>query len=213
MADLAPIRRMLNVLVTPSDVFDEVLASPTNLANWRLPTLWVVLASLASLPASNLPSYSHVATAELEKTQLLAAWSSLISAFLVCGGAVIGTLWSATILWVMGRFFLKVQFSFRKTLEIVGLTSGIVILGIVLTGLLSAALNHSVSPALSILALKVPLSTRLNQALDLFNFFHLWNLAALAIGLSRLSGVSCKEASFWVFGYWLFVRLALLTLI
>ena len=36
--------------------------------------------------------------------------------------------------------------------------------------------------------------------------------ALLAIGLSKLSGVSFKESAFWVLGYWLLVKLALVVL-
>jgi hypothetical protein len=44
------------------------------------------------------------------------------------------------------------------------------------------------------------------------NFFHLWTTTVLAIGLSRLSGVTFKESAFWVFGYWLVARVALILL-
>jgi hypothetical protein len=42
----------------------------------------------------------------------------------------------------------------------------------------------------------------------LFDLFHFWSAGVLAAGLSRLAGVSFKEAAFWVFGYWVFVRIA-----
>jgi hypothetical protein len=50
------------------------------------------------------------------------------------------------------------------------------------------------------------------QVLDTFNVFHLWTTTVLAIGFSRLSAVSFKEAAFWVFGCWLFARITLIIL-
>jgi len=47
--------------------------------------------------------------------------------------------------------------------------------------------------------------------LDILNFFHLWSTAVLAIALSRLCNVTFKEASFWVFGYWLVARIVLIS--
>jgi energy-coupling factor transporter ATP-binding protein EcfA2 len=41
------------------------------------------------------------------------------------------------------------------------------------------------------------------------NIFYLWATILLAIGLSKVSRVSFKEAGFWVFGHWLALRLSL----
>ena len=48
--------------------------------------------------------------------------------------------------------------------------------------------------------------------LGIVDVFHIWTVTVLAIGLSRLTRVSLKESSFWVFGYWLFTRMALVLL-
>jgi hypothetical protein len=34
----------------------------------------------------------------------------------------------------------------------------------------------------------------------------------LAVGLAKLSGVTFKESAFWVFGYWVLLRIALILL-
>ena len=110
-----------------------------------------------------------------------------------------------------GRVFLKTHFEFLKALEVAGLTSIILALGAVITTLLIAASGDAgARPALSLFAAKS--SGRVHALLDAMNFFHLWTTTVLAIGLSRLSNVSFKESAFWVFGYWVFARIALIML-
>ena len=48
--------------------------------------------------------------------------------------------------------------------------------------------------------------------LDLADIFHFWMATVLAIGLSKLSGAPVKESVFGILGYWIFARLALVTL-
>ena len=67
-------------------------------------------------------------------------------------------------------------------------------------------------PALSILLLDSHPGDHLRAVLDVFNLFHLWSAAVLAIGLSRLTGVSAREAAFWTFGYWIALRVAIILL-
>ena len=143
---------------------------------------------------------------------LSGAWP-LVSSLSVCLAAFAGTIWSAFVLWFIGRVFLKVRFSYLKTLEVVGLTGIILVLGTVVTALLiGASGNVTARPSSSWLGGNASLGTGLGRLLDTLNVFHLWTTAVLAIGLSRLSGATFKEAAFWVFGYWLFARIALILL-
>jgi hypothetical protein len=117
------------------------------------------------------------------------------------------------VLWFIGRVFLKARFSYRKTLEVSGLAGMILVLGTVVTGLLIAASGDGAAqPALSLFAPKLDPSQPVRRLLDMLNFFHLWSTTVVAIGLSRLGGVSFKEAAFLVFGFWLVARGALLCL-
>ena len=102
---------------------------------------------------------------------------------------------------------MRTHFSYLKALEVVSLTGSVAALGAIVTILLIAATgNTAVRPALSLL-------TGSNQdSLQALNVFHLWATAVLAIGLSKLSGASFREAAFWVFGYWLVARMGLILL-
>jgi hypothetical protein len=88
-----------------------------------------------------------------------------------------------------------------------------VALGAIVTALLiGASGNPAARPALSFFAPRLPSDDPVRLVLDILNFFHLWTTTVLAIGLSRLSGVTLKESAFWVFGYWVVARLALILL-
>ena len=213
--------KLLNVMVSPGEVFEEVKAAPVNLANWLVPTVLAGLSGLILLGFASTPEHTAAAVAKLTEaaglsatqTEILSNRWQLTSQIATCLGAFCATFWSAFVLWVIGRLFLKSRFSFLKTLEVVGLTGMILVLCSTVTALLISALGEvTARPALSLLSMKSEPGSRLHAALDVLNFFHLWTATVLAIGLSKLSDVSFKEAAFWVFGWWVAVRLGLMVL-
>jgi hypothetical protein len=190
-------------------------------SNWLVPTLFVCLTGII-LPSvmttdqqtaaaiGQLVEAGTVSAAQAEK--LSGGWQ-MISALATCLGAFAGTFWSAFVLWLIGRVFLKVRFSFLKAIEIVGLSEVILVLGAIVTVLLMAASGDAAArPAMSLFAGKLDPSSRIHSALETMNFFHLWTTTVLAVGLSKLSGVSFKESAYWVFGYWVLARIALIVL-
>jgi hypothetical protein len=214
-------QKLFNLFVSPSDVVDEVITSPPNFANWRIPTLFVCLATVISLQTGNFLTQPSVTIHILAETRrllpahahaLAGVWP-ILSALLVCVAIFVGTCWSGFVLWLIGRIFLKVSFPYIKALEIVGLTGIISVLGTITTILLIAASGDpSARPALSLLAAKLDHTQPFYQILETLNIFHLWSASVLAIGLSRLCNVTFKEAGFWVFGYWMVLRIVIIVL-
>lgn len=213
--------KLFDIFVSPTEVFDEIIASPANLANWRVPTFLACLAGVISLQLGGFPAQSASAIAKLTESgtistaqaQALAGLWPLLSALSICLATFAGSCWSAFVLWFIGRTFLKVRFPYIKSLEIVGLTSIISVLGLITSILLTGAVGDpSARPALSLLAAKLDHSRPFYQVLEIFNFFHLWSVTVLAIGLSRLCNVAYKEAAFWIFGSWVAARIVLLIL-
>jgi hypothetical protein len=210
--------RLLDMLVSPGDVFDEILAAPPRLANWLVPTLLVALTSLFLLgAASNEPSARSGKPEALDSAAPQAEpgtadWQR-VSAVVTSVGASAGTFWSAFLLWFIGRAFLRARFAYWKAVEVVALTNIILALGAVVTALLISASGDPASrPALSFFARHLPSTSHVHLALDTLNVFHLWTTTVLAIGFSRLSGVSFKQSACWVFGYWFAFRLAVILL-
>ncbi|HEY2827727.1 MAG TPA: YIP1 family protein, partial [Pirellulales bacterium] len=196
--------KLFNIFVSPTDVFDEVIASPRNLANWRVPTLLVSLAGILSLQTGNFHTQStatirgllEAGTISEAQAQALAGIWPLLSALLVGVGTFGATCWSAFVVWFIGRTFLKNRFPYLKALEIVGLTGIILVLGSIVTALVVAVSGDlAARPSLSLLAQKMSSSRRFYQMLETLNLFHLWSTTVLAIGLSRLCNVSFKEAA------------------
>src|SRR5712664_1186675 len=114
--------KLLNLFVSPTDVFDEVIASPPNLANWRIPTLLACLLTIISLQLGNLPTQSSASIHHLAQSgaisaaqaQALAGAWPLLSALLVSIATFAGSCWSALILWLISRILLKVHFPYLK---------------------------------------------------------------------------------------------------
>jgi hypothetical protein len=209
----------VNVFVCPGEVFDEIIGAPSQAANWRIPTLLVCLTGIVLLQviaghgdsSDVFGAVVKSAQITLAQAQELSGLRPLIAGLAICLSAFAGTFWSAFVLWFMGRVFLRTRFSYGKSLEVAGMASVILVLGTVITMLLIAASgNVQAHPALSFLAPAA--GPQIHAFLEAMNFFHLWSTTVLAVGLSRLSGVSFKESAFWVFGYGIFARIALILL-
>ena len=89
----------------------------------------------------------------------------------------------------------------------------ILMLGSMVNGLLILASGDvRARPGLTLLVQGLGQGGLAGSLLEVWNPFYIWSNVVLAIGLSRLAEVSFKEAAFWVFGYWLVLRVALILL-
>jgi hypothetical protein len=209
------------MFVCPGEVFDEIVSARPAHANWLVPLALVCLTSLILLGEATPPHQPGETVGQLVDAGKLSAgqaemirdqWHT-VSAGITCLGAIAGTAWSALVLWGIGRVLLKSRFSYVKALEVAGLTTMILVLANVVTALLiRASGSPGARPALSLLFPEVAPDNAFRQILDLANGFHLWTLGVLVVGLSKLSGVSLKEAAFWILGYWVFFRSGLILL-
>ncbi len=214
-------QRLFSILASPSEVFEEVVAASPRPANWLLPTLLVCATGLILLAATSGTDQAANAIGQLSLASQISTeqgnWLSKhwqqISAASLCLAAFGGVFWSAFVIWFIGWIPLKSRFPFVKALEIAGLTSSILVLGTIATALLTLATGDaSARPALSLLVLKLDPAHPTRAALEILNVFHLWTTAVLALGVSKLAAASFREAAFWVFGYWVVVRLAVMVL-
>ena len=217
-----PLRgKLLNIFVSPGEVFEEVVAFPPKPACWLVPTLLVCLTAIISLLVAPVREQRAAEVRQLVETGVIASSdagklsSRLLSAaaLTVAISAVAGTFWSAFVLWFIGRTFLRTRFPFLKAMEVVGLTGMILALGSTVTGLLIAATGDAAArPAISIFMGPSNPGNKVYAWLQAMNVFHLWATTVLSAGLSKLARVSFNEAAFWVFGYWIALRMALICL-
>lgn len=213
--------KLLNIFTAPGDVFEEVVVSPPTSVHWLAPILIVCLTGILSLlvmPAgeSDPARFGQLTVSDASVAPEVSPpvpRATAVAIMTVAASAIVGTLWSTTVLWLIGRVLLKTRFSFFKTLEVVALCGMILALGAIVTALLGLATGHaSARPALSLFAGQSQAGTRLRTALDAVNFFHLWTTVVLVVGLSKLARVSFGEAAFWVFGYWFALRVVMICL-
>jgi hypothetical protein len=213
--------KLLNIFVSPGEVFEEVVASPSTPVTWLVPTVFVCLTAMISLLVAPLQRGAEAEVRQRSDTDAIVSSDTaklsnrliLAAALTVTASAIAGTVWSAFVLWFMGRMLLKTRFSFWKTMEVVGLTGMILALGAIVTSLLIAATGDPAArPALSIFLGQSNPGHKLHSGLEAMNFFHLWAATVLGVGLSKLARVSFSEAAFWVFGYWVALGFAMICL-
>ena len=227
---------MMNVFAIPGEVFDEVKAAKATTANWVVPVLLMCLVSsvaafiIASQPAIQQKIREQQEQA-LEKqvkagkmTQQQADQASemmqkltgptMMKIFGVAGAIFYGVLrlfWWATALWLLGRWFLRVQFGYGKAMEIAGLAGMIGVLGTIVTLLLQVNLsNPSSSPSLALLVGDFDPKKLSHMLLAAVNIFVIWQVGVLACALARLADVPFTRAGFVVFAFWLLCQSGLI---
>lgn len=221
------LNRLLDVFVQPGQVFDDVAAAGPCRANGLVPLLLamgvatiVFLARPAPVPgpdAAVIPSIEPIpALTDLGAATTPApssAWARSAGLVVIVAGTVSGTLWSAFVLWLAGRWFLRTRFRYWKAVEVVALATLIETLGAVVGALVAAATGDGSTPsALSVVTGAFTPETRAGRMLAAVGLFHLWTAAVLSIGLSKLAAVPVRAAAVWVVAYWIVLRLALVAL-
>ena len=220
--------RLLNVFAVPGEVFEEVKTSAISAANWVVPVLLLALTgALSAIVIFSQPAIQQQIREQQAKkleTQVQAGKMTRQQADQVMAmvdkftgptmlkvfgamGAVIGSfvrvIWWALVLWLFGKWFLKAQFDFGKTLEVAGLALMISVLGTIVTVLLTVNLARMfATPSLALVVRDFDATRKSHWFLAAANVFSFWQVAVLALGLARLAGVPFLRAAFLVFAYW-----------
>lgn len=222
--------RLLNVLATPGEVFEEVKVSRPSIANWLVPTLLFGLASamsfflILSQPAivqqmrerQEKVFEDQVKAGKMTQQQAdnsMAMVEKYSGPIAKIGGAVGGFFMGFVavfgwgfLLWLIGRFALKAELDFMKMIEIAGLASVISVLDTLVRMLLVFGFSNPLaSPSLGLLMKNPDPKNALFVLLSLVNIMTFWALAVRSIGLAKLSGVPFGKAAVWVFGIWVVI--------
>ena len=156
--------RLLNVFAIPGEVFAGVRGSLISVGNWLVPAVLLAVVGVAtavvvvSQPAfhkqihDRTEQYAKVLAQQVKagKVKQLDADRALavtrafttpaaLKSLLSVAAAVVGVarvFWWGLILWLLGRWFLKVRFGYPKALEVAGLGLMINVLGAVVVLLL-----------------------------------------------------------------------------
>jgi hypothetical protein len=228
--------KLLNVFAAPGEVFDDIKAAAPSTANWLVPVIIYAVVGVISVcimfaqPAIQQTVHDQQVK-ELDKRvqqgkmtqaqedQALQIMDKIMGPKMLAAlgsfGMVIYSFVSlfgwALVLWLAGRWFLKTKFGYLKVLEVAGLSSLIIVLGMVIGTLLAVILGRLyVGPSLALLVSNFDPKNRVHLLLGAANVIYLWHAGVLAIGLAKLSGGSMTKAFAVVFGFWVLIELLLI---
>ena len=227
--------KLLNVFAAPGEVFDEIKATPPSVVNWLGPVLIYAVVGVISVcimfaqPAIQQAVHDQQVKAmdkqvqqgkmtQAQEDQALQILDKFMGPRMLSvigsAGMVIYSFVSlfgwALVLWLLGRWLLKARIDYLKVLEVAGLSSIIVVLGIVIGTLLAVILGRLyATPSLALLVTNFDPANRVHLLLGAANVIYFWHTGVLAIGLAKLSGGSMARAFAVVFGFWVLIELLL----
>jgi hypothetical protein len=231
--------RLVNVFAVPGEVFEDTRVSRPCAANWLVPALIAcVVGIVAAIIMFSQPTIQQQLREQQEKamkqefdkqvaagkmTQAQADQTiEMMEKFtgptaLKIFGTVMAIIisfvrlfWWGFVLWMLGRFALKAQFSFMKTVEISGLASMIAVLGAIVTLLLIVNFGKLTStPSLALAVSDFDMKSKGHLLLSAVNVFTFWQVAVMSVGLARLAAVPWARAMFVVLAFWLVWTLVL----
>ncbi|MGN6555827.1 MAG: YIP1 family protein [Verrucomicrobiota bacterium] len=217
--------RLLNVFAIPSAVFEDVRTARASIANWLVPIL--ISAAVGSVTAHlflsqpapiqelrNSQKKSHdelvesgkLSRAEADKMDVLLermtapAVLKVISPIIALALSFARVFWWAFVLWFIGTSFLKLPFSYFKSLEVAGLATLISVLAAIVGLVLTAGFGDSNS---GVTLSQLNEKARTPVVMLLANVFSLWLVGTMACGLARLTGVRFARTFLMVLSYWI----------
>jgi len=220
--------RLTNVFVAPSEVFDEIKVSPPATANWIVPTVIAIIAGVIYIMVvfSQPGVLQNMRDAQEKKMQEIVAQGkmtqaqadqssqfaekimtpTMIRTFGILAMVVfnpVALFAIAGVTWLLGRFVLHGDFQFIKTVEVVGLTGMISVLGSIVSMLLAVIYaNPAMTPSLVLFVSHFDPQNKVHLLLSALNVMTLWYIGVLALGLAKLSGASYWKAAVWLYGLW-----------
>jgi len=210
----------MNVFAAPSEVFDEVKRRPPLVSNWLVPALlFVLIGSVSAFVIFSRPGIQQqlreqqtkkmdelvkagkMSQADADRAQEVmekftgpAMMTAFGVAFAGIGGFV-RLFWWALLLWLAARWGLKRNPGYMKMLEVAGLASMVVVLGAVVTLVLTAVSGRLfMTPSLALLVSDFDVSRKTHLLLAAANAFYIWQVIVFAVGLAKLTDVPFGRA-------------------
>jgi hypothetical protein len=222
-AETSLVSRLTNVFIAPGEVFAEVQASPVRHANWLVAALvFVLLSWCGSAVMFSQESVRHQLQETQEQAmrkqfqkqidagqmtqaqvdQIVAQTGRFTQVGVIVGGTI-GPLFGGAIapflggfmLWALGRWVFKRPFDFLKGVEASGLTLVVTGLGMLVKGLLCAAMGSMfVSPGLILLVKEYDATNLAHTLLLTFDAFAIWGTVLSAVALAKLAQAGLVKA-------------------
>ena len=223
------VARLFNVFADPGGVFQEVKVSKPSTANWLVPALLYAIVGVISVviifsqPAIIQQIHDQQVNAmdqqvkagkmtQAQADQAMAVAEKFtgpgMMKFFGGIGALFGSfvhvIWWSFVLWLMCLLVLKQKVPFLKTVEVAGLMTMILVLGSIVTVLLTVITGKlGITPSPALLISDFSLQNKTHLMLAALNVFSLWQVGVAACGLSGLTGVPFTKTLPIVVVYWL----------
>jgi hypothetical protein len=228
--------RLMNVVATPGEVFEQVRDNPPDHANWWLPlVLFAVLGIISTWVIFSQPSIiqrmheaqeqamekqmANVPPAQRQQAMDMAerfsgpAMLKLVGVVTSVGGSAFWLFGMALVMWAVAVIFYKAPVTYLKAMEASGLAMMIMIVSVVVNLLLILIIGNVMarpSPAL-FLSNSDP-TTPAFMLLNAFDVMTLWYLAVAAIGMGRLCRRSMLVPALCLYGIWAVLKFGLIGL-
>jgi len=228
--------KLMNVFAAPGEVFGEVKTASARAANWLVPVVIfavvgvVTVCVLFAQPAirqtihdqqvkvldQRVQQGTMTQTQEDQALQVMDKFMgptmlTVFGSVAVVLNSVVSVFWWALILWLCGRWCLKARFEYMKAVEVAGLATIILVLGLILSTSVAVILGRLYAgPSLGMLVSDFDPTKRAHLLLGAANIIYFWHTAVLGLGLAKLSGASTAKALMFVFIYWILAELILI---
>jgi hypothetical protein len=221
--------RATNVFASPGELFSEISSAPVQSSSWVLPFIFsICLAILFTAAIYNNPTLRQqvydmqkqgmikaVEKGQMTQEQMDRAAGAIESSgpvmFIVIGGvsAAFGVALAffgvSLVLWLAAKFAMKFAGSYKKVLEIYGITTLIALLGSILALLMMNLMDSFYArPAASLFVLSgFDINNFSHNMLASLNVFTLWQTAIVGIGVAKISNKPTGTGMMVVFGLWI----------
>jgi hypothetical protein len=220
--------RLLNVFAVPGEVFAEVKLAKASAVNWLVPVLCsAIVGILSSVIIFSQPAVvqqireqqakaidAQVKAGKMTQAQADQALpilekftgATMLKIFGIVGSVIVSfvhVIWWGFVLWLLGRWFLKVPIAFPKALEVAGLAMMINVLGAIVAMLLIVNLGRmGATPSLALAVSDFDATRKSHLFLGAANVFYFWLVGVMSVGLARLTGAPFLRAMLLVLTYW-----------
>lgn len=205
--------RLVNVFAAPGELFAAVAAAPFSIANWLVPTAIVGLIGLiANLVIFGQPALMQQVVEAQDRELQKRVESGKIRAedaerakevmrgigmtvMRVAGGvgavvaALLTPLWWGWLAWMVARWVFRAPLPYLRAVEVAALAGLIGAVGTLVAVFLAVGLGRLFAgPHLGMLVTDFDMTRRLHLAMGAVNFFSLWQMLLVAMGMARLMG-------------------------
>ena len=219
--------RATNVFSSPSELFTEMASAPVQTTSWLLPLVFSVIVSISFVMSLNSNPelrqqmaepgrqaiQEKVASGQMTRDQADQAEQFMGSSFFVytaIGGAAVVTVIMLfgfpLLLWLLVGAILKTPTTYKKMLEVYGISAMISLLGTIVTLLMMYMMNSMraiPSPSLFIMH-SYDYHNIAHRFLSSLNIFTAWQVIVLGIGVSKFTQRTVGVGISATMGVWIF---------